>query len=56
MPRVIFLFLSQMIFNSYAFAASVDLLFCIESALTNSAEIRRLESILMLSRKWKSKV
>ena len=41
MPRVILLFLSQMIFNSYAFAASVDLLFCIESALNNSAEIRK---------------
>ncbi len=40
MPRVIFLFLTQMISNSYAFAGSVDLLFCIESALNNSAEIR----------------
>ena len=40
MPRVIFLFLTQMISNSYAFAGSVDLLFCIESAPNNSAEIR----------------
>ena len=55
MPRVIFLFLTQMISNSYAFAGSVDLLFCIESALNNSAEIREARVNFDAFKKWKSK-